>query len=210
MPPPAPPGGSPTSDDELLLLEESARSFARRLAEFVGYVLAGVVLFVILIVTLAVMIAAVVGLVFLIVRADPGTVQPRADAGYLDVILINRWVIWALRVLVFALGITGLFVALYVCASVAHRTRHGHYLRSAGGFHADTAEKADRDLTAVEPLFELLDEAQQEKDQLAERLTETTNALERIREQRDELADLLLEITGDNRTEEEEDEGRRR
>jgi hypothetical protein len=177
-------------EDEALeaLDDEDASGRGYQLGKAIGALLAAAIVFA--------MVLALIGCVILffwaLVSSDPGDVEPQEGVGYIELVVSERWVVWALRLMLFALVGTLLFVALFVIGSIVVRASKGQWLRSAGGFHADTAE---RELREGQQLYdELLSEAQSEKDELVDQLAMTVNELERVREQRDFVVDRLVEL----------------
>lgn len=169
-------------------LGESVSHWTARVGHAIGAVLAVAVV--------TTMLLALVGSVVLffwaLVSSDPGEVRPQEGVGYIELIVAERWVVWAVRLMLFAVVGTLLFVALFVVGSIVVRASKGQWLRSAGGFHADTAEK---DLREGQEIYDdLLTEAQGEKDELVEQLVTTVNELERVTAQRDWAVERLLEL----------------
>jgi hypothetical protein len=142
----------------------------------------------------AAILAIPILLAIVIYHSDPGQVVPKENAGYLDLIISNRSVIWSLRGGLM-IGIAVLtVVGFYVVISVAVRTRKGHWLRAGAGLHADV-EAANADIEDVDNVvWDLLAEAQGEKDELTARLAQTTDQLELVTEQRDWLSERLEEL----------------
>ncbi|WP_411277214.1 hypothetical protein [Gaiella sp.] len=155
----------------------------------------GVVIVAILVVGFFVAILAIpVALGIAIYNADPGQLAPRENAGYLDLIISNRAVVWSIRGGLM-IGIAVLFVvAIYIVISVSVRTAKGHWLRSGAGLQADVSAAREEIQDVDDVVWDLLAEAQQEKDQLTIRLAETTDGLEEVTEQRNWLLDQLDEF----------------
>lgn len=135
-------------------------------------------------------IGAVVVGIWAIVDAFPSSAPKKANPGWLDVIFENRFAIWFGRLTLFAAVLASLFLALYVVASIVMRMNKGHWLRSGGPFHADLTEAEQR----VADLQPLLTAAWQANEELAERLQESTDELDRLYRERDALYDQLAEL----------------
>jgi hypothetical protein len=182
---------------------EAARGPGRAVGEAIGTIvaIAGILMI------LGLIAGAIFGTVFLIGHSDPGDINPRVGAGYLDMLFVNRWVIWAARVVLYVIGMAIFAAALYIVMSIIVRISKGHWLRAGGGFQADTAAELRRDIDDAARLALLLDEAQHEKESLTEQLSTTTDALEEATEMRDWLLERYLEVSAgeDGPSENEED-----
>jgi hypothetical protein len=136
--------------------------------------------------TFAIVAAGPIFFVYVVLDSDPGEIAPDADAGYLDLVFSNRWVIWMARVMLYVAGFTLLVLGIYICGSMFTRIKNREWLRSAGGFHADVRQ-IQSDMSPLDDLLDLLDEAQDEKDRLANQLVAVTDELEAVTAERDDL-----------------------
>ena len=171
--------------------EVGKTTLPERVGRVIAYLLALPLLVVIVLLILA-FIGIVVGgiglLGWAIYHADPGELSPKEDAGYIDLIVSNRWVVWGLRAGLLA-GVAMLLVlSIFVVISIVVRARRGEWLRSGAGLHTDI-KAAERDIEGARVAFSLLAESQREKDELAQQLAETTDLLDWVLSQRAEEAE---------------------
>jgi hypothetical protein len=110
----------------------------------------------------------------------PDHVSAGANAGWLDLIVANRWVIWMIRMI----GLVGLlmfmFFAVYFIRSITVRIRLGHWLRRGGPFEAEVFDRAEHELEDVERLFQSLAEAELRNTELEHQLETTNEVLEDV------------------------------
>lgn len=164
-------------------LDEAARNMGRVIGQLIG----GIVVLFLVLAAFAIIVATPAAFTYIVWKSDPGTITPSADAGYLDLIFSNRWVVWSARLMLYVAAFALLMLGIYIVASIVTRIKNRQWLRSAGGFHADVGQ-LQADLSYVDDLLELVDEAQTEKDQLADKLGMITDELELVTAERDALA----------------------
>jgi hypothetical protein len=168
-------------------VEEPKPTWAEQVGRFTGYVLAlplAVVIAALILALLSAFLGAI-GLVgWAIYQADPGELTPDNDAGYLDLIITNRWVVWALRGGLIAAFAVLVVLSIFVVISIAVRARRGEWLRSGAGLHTDI-RAASIEIDEAAMAFELLAETQREKEELAKQLQETTDLLDFVLEHGD-------------------------
>jgi hypothetical protein len=110
----------------------------------------------------------------------PPAVTLDRNPSVLDLIFANRWVILLIRIAGLALLIMFSVFVVYFVRSIAHRMRHGHWLRSGGPFEAEIVEKAGDALEDAEDAWELLGDAEVRNQELEGQLAQTSQAVENI------------------------------
>lgn len=166
-------------EEEAATQEDSGPVY--RLGQFIGMLIA-IPLLVVFAVLVAAFIGLIVGGIFMlgwaVYHADPGELTPKDNAGYLDLIVSNRWVVWGLRGGLLVGLATIAILSLFVVMSIVVRARRGEWLRSGAGLQTDI-QAAERNIERADAvLVSLLSEAQREKDELAKELADTTDLLD--------------------------------
>jgi hypothetical protein len=108
----------------------------------------------------------------------PDAVVAKRDPGFIDTIFANEVVVAAARVVLLATAGVLLATGVYIVISMGIRISHGEWLRRAGPFEVELAEKR-------------LDEVEDHFDDLVKALDENAELEERL-EERDELVGQLL------------------
>jgi hypothetical protein len=127
------------------------------------------------------LLAVIAGVVLLALAILPDTAPPLPkNAGWLDFIIDNRWVIWLIRLAGLAGSVMFSVFSVYFIRSLNHRIRQGHWLRSGGPFQAEIVEKAGDALEDAEEAWGLLAEAEARNQELEVQLAQTNQAVENV------------------------------
>jgi hypothetical protein len=117
----------------------------------------------------------------------PEPINPQPDAGYLDTILRNRYVVFAIRLVLASFAAILLFAGLYLIGSIAHRIVSGHWLRRVGWFEAETEDVEAQLERALAPRDEALQQAAETIGELAGHLESSNEEIEALRRENEEL-----------------------
>lgn len=143
--------------------------------------LIAILLGIVVVATLAgVVLAVPAAVVYFIYKAKPsGEVTKKQDAGWLDTIFTNDYVVWSARIVLISVALVLLFLGLYISFSIFVRIYRREWLRRAGGFEPAIDERADRDLETAEREYdEILASAWQENEKLERQLLEAAETIE--------------------------------
>jgi hypothetical protein len=172
--------GADAADDE--------QGWGYRLGQFIAMLIAIPLLLVfaaLVVAFIALVIGGIAVLVWAVYHADPGEISPDKNAGWIELIVSNRWVLWGLRAGVLGAVAATFILSLFVVMSIVVRARRGEWLRSGAGLQADI-QAAQRSLEGADStLIPLLAEAQAEKAELARQLAETNDLLNWVLDQQE-------------------------
>lgn len=158
---------------------------AGKIARAIGQALA---VFLAIIVLVGVPVALILAAIF----AFP-TELPHVH-GFVDAIFANKVVLWAARLIVLFGGVVLVIGEVYIAISIGMWMHEQRWLTQIGPFKVEE-KRAIADLTAeVETWQTIAADAEEDRESLEERLTESDEViqhlLERLGEQEDELAQL--------------------
>jgi hypothetical protein len=112
------------------------------------------------------------GIIWLVVLSWPDSIQQAKDPSWLDSIFASKPVLFAARLLLFAVAVVLVFGGVYTVVSIISWMQRGHWLRRIGPF--EVAEQAISELTtAIDDWKGLAKAAQLEIDDLKEELAQT-------------------------------------
>jgi hypothetical protein len=127
-----------------------------------------------------------------IYRAFPDEIPQKTNAGWIDLIFSNQYVVFAARIVLIALALVLLIGGVYLTMSMFVRIARQEWLHKAGPFEAKVVDRADEQLEDVDVAYqEMLAEAWGENEELEGRLETALEDLEEVTKERDRLADEL-------------------
>lgn len=163
---------------------ELADSFEVKLVTGLGRALQVIGQALIVVVVLAMFIAVAAAVLFGMWKVGsatlPGEIEPKPDAGFLDLIFGNRYVVWAARVVLLATALSLLVFSFYLVASIIARTIRRQWLRSAGPFHAEVVDAVQSDIEDAEAAISDLEHLELTNLELSAQLEQTTDELQAI------------------------------
>jgi hypothetical protein len=172
------------SPEDEEVVESPPKDLGTRIGEVIGYLLA--VPFMVFLAALALSVPAAV--VYAIVQAFPDDVPQKNDAGWIELIMSNQFVVFAARIVLILLVPVLVFGGVYLTVSIFVRMFRKEWLHKAGPFEAAVAKRAEKDLQAVEETYaQMLDDAWTQNEDLGGRLELALGELEAVTAQRDWL-----------------------
>lgn len=153
--------------------------------------LTAVVALVMVVIMASVAAAIPVALVYAIYKAFPQHIDQKTNAGWVDLIVSNQYVVFAVRIVILSLALVLLFAGVYITISILMRIYRREWLHKAGPFEA---EISDDDLREVQEKYDqALSGAWEQNEDLSKRLAETIQELEAAGEERERLRTELEE-----------------
>lgn len=150
--------------------------------------LTAVVALVMVVIMASVAAAIPVALVYAIYKAFPQHIDQKTNAGWVDLIVSNQYVVFAIRIVVISLALVLLFAGVYITISILMRTWRREWLHKAGPFEAELAERAADDLGEIgDDYGQVLADAWKQNEDLSQRLSERIEELEAVSDERDRL-----------------------
>jgi hypothetical protein len=169
----------------------------RALLSSVAAVLAVLVAIAFLLAVLGLALSIVAGLAWAIYKAFPDPIPQKTNAGWVDLIFSNQYVVFSARIVLISLALVLLIGGVYITMSMFVRIYRREWLHKAGPFEAKVAERVDEDLETVDDTYqEMLNEAWGENVELARRLEESLADLENVTDQRDRLLEAIERSPG--------------
>lgn len=105
------------------------------------------------------LVAIVAAFALLAYALLPDHVEAAVNAGWVTMIVANRWLIWLIRMLVLVGLLMFMVFAVYFIRSIVVRIQLGHWLRRGGPFEAEVFDRAEHELADVQWVFQALSEA---------------------------------------------------
>ena len=142
------------------------------------------------VVAAAIMLSVPAGFGWAVYKAFPrGALPSKKNAGWLDDVFHNIYVVFAARLVLLAIALVLLFLGLYVATSIAVRMWRREWLRRVGWFEPDIAARVENQVGSFgSATDELLQAVWEQNETLESRLETALQELEQVTAERDRLA----------------------